>query len=1017
MRIGDNYSFHIRPPFPDPTRASRKAILDTFVLTREVKEIISRIFQRLESFPAAQPGYLLLTGHPGVGKTHLLRYLGYLLEAPHDPAWAPLQSLCGGVEIVKTSNLYICLPKDPEVDLGRFLVQRVCHLSDWEAGSAAEMPIAEVSSRIRDAAQTLRTQNLGFVAIDDFSQRADTFTGSEQLKREVRIVELLASSLAEIGILVCLVGSEKHFSKEAGADNPEQNGTDRHWEPVRIRRNNVMEVISSALASKNDVQREKIQSVLKRLRRQLPLLGSSLETLVDLYPIHPGIFPALFKLRSIIPGFSPLQFAHVAIKAARTRSAERLVGVDLLLDFILPELHKREDFWPVIASFEEFQSMVIPQLRPSIQEKADTLLKAITFMTLCEYQAPTVTALANSTLLYDESEMLPSYSLGAALLMEMEQYGGRYLSVGGVLRDRSYRLKGSDKHAALSPERLLEEEVFRVQFPIMFFEWLQNQVPSWKPDTSPKYQRSSQSIPSSIPGLENGPLGFVHLKSVADSLWSEEDLSSLKEDPAQWILLILSPLERYYELDSSLQEMAANLPNLLIWRPDCPTAGEAERLHALTLTSPEERSREAEYEIRRILDSVFAGRGKLITGTKEWRIADEIGSQQLQPYLAGKLRKLVLNSTAVPATTAPPEDGSKFPRDEKTALHWAALLSGLDGIRGVDLSSATEQLLAWWATNLDLDPGLSVGDWPEVPESFLTTKFSEELRFFNTCLDQLRPLLGQLRNGETELRHAMRQVAIAFSRQETRLRRWRRLLDRLPSLMQWLPSYAHAQSYLSGVYPTDRVVLEQNRENLLSAMRAPIRFMDPAERDRFDREFLEFKKGYSDYYCALHEGSRQFGGKQEGVDLKLDSVSLMNLERLSTLAHSNKSYLNRVRIIGKWIQANRCPLPAREILDSHPRCYCNFDPIGGKNPSELANQVNGIIQEGIDYFRKSLRGCSSIIIQELKSQGVDDRHARQIAALLSHGPMIPLHARSIEVLNRMIDKHRRPFLKEFTKTA
>jgi hypothetical protein len=344
------------------------------------------------------------------------------------------------------------------------------------------------------------------------------------------------------------------------------------------------------------------------------------------------------------------------------------------------------------------------------------------------------------------------------------------------------------------------------------------------------------------------------------------------------------------------------------------------------------------------------------------------------------------------------------------------MLSGLNGIRRSDLSSATDQLLTWWATHLDLDPGLSAGDWPELPESFVTTKFSEELRFFNSCLDQLRPLFRQLQNREIGLKPAMKQLAIAFSRQETRLERWRRLLNLLPGLMRWLSSYEHAQGYLSGVFATDQTALEQIRQNLVSAMNAPILLMDPAERDRFDRDFLEFKRGYIEYYAVLHEGTRQFGERQGGVDLKLDSVALMNLERLSSLSHSDKSYLNRVRIIGKWIQTNRCHLPVRQILESHPRCYCNFDPMVGKNPRDLANQVNGIMQEGIDYFRNSLRGCSSLIIRELKGQGVNDRHSKEIAALLSHGPMIRLHARSIEVLNGMIDKHPRPFLAEFAKT-
>ena len=71
--------------------------------------------------------------------------------------------------------------------------------------------------------------------------------------------------------------------------------------------------------------------------------------------------------------------------------------------------------------------------------------------------------------------------------------------------------------------------------------------------------------------------------------------------------------------------------------------------------SSEERPRGAEYEIRQILDSLFVGRGKLITGAKEWRITDEIGNQKLQPYLAGKLRKLVLDSSVEHSRAGQPD--------------------------------------------------------------------------------------------------------------------------------------------------------------------------------------------------------------------------------------------------------------------------------------------------------------------------------------------------------------------------
>ncbi len=141
-------------------------------------------------------------------------------------------------------------------------------------------------------------------------------------------------------------------------------------------------------------------------------------------------------------------------------------------------------------------------------------------------------------------------------------------------------------------------------------------------------------------------------------------------------------------------------------------------------------------------------------------------------------------------------------------------------------------------------------------------------------------------------------------------------------------------------------------------------------------------------------------------------MALHNLEMLSNLHYTDKSHLNRVRIIGEWLHGSQCELPVRAILDKYPRCYCNFDPSGNTQMSALVEQINRAILDGIEYFRNALRKCSRTIIEEIKSLRVDENHARQIAALLSRGPMVPLKPRAIDILNEVIQKHATEFITE-----
>jgi len=142
----------------------------------------------------------------------------------------------------------------------------------------------------------------------------------------------------------------------------------------------------------------------------------------------------------------------------------------------------------------------------------------------------------------------------------------------------------------------------------------------------------------------------------------------------------------------------------------------------------------------------------------------------------------------------------------------------------------------------------------------------------------------------------------------------------------------------------------------------------------------------------------------------VNSTALHNLELLSNLHYIDKGPLNRVRIIGKWLHRRQCALPAGEILQKYPRCYCNFNPSGNTQTSALVEQINSAILDGLGYLRSILRKCSRTIIEEIKYLKVDDNHARQIASLLSRGPMIALKPRSIEILNNVIQKHAAEFI-------
>ncbi len=1032
MRIGDNFTLNRKPGFPHPPEADGQTLRDSYVLTRETGEICARILRRLACHAEPQPGGFFLTGERGVGKTHLLRYLAGFLSNPKAPGWEPLHAFLGNdpAPRVALNSLFVEISDDPSIDLGRYLEWKIgaeATPSPFETGEGkTEMSGEQFAIIVQRAASDYSARSLGILVLDDISRRLDRITEPSKLEKEFQTLKILMESFANRGVLVFMVMDECHLKWESamGIQMSILDSLGESCDFIWLSRNHIVEIIATALASKSDAQKLEIRGLLNRLRRKLPHLVAKAENFIDLYPIHPDVFYALFQLRSRLPRFSPLRFAQIAMEDVYRRPAENLVTLDYLFDHVHNDLKILTQFRSLLASYEHLKREVIPLLKPAVQLNGHLLLKVITLLTLCESQAPTVRALANSLLILDDSDFLPSYSLTSAILLELEQLGGKFLSVEGEMLDRRYRLleAGSDASLPTAKKLLAQEDEFPLQFPVLVFEWLHSEIPAWLPDTSAKSARSSQSLAVAFPGRENGPKGLVYLKSIFDPLWSREDLVSLEESSYPWVLLVLSPYERFYEFEQALQELCAHLSRLLIWHPDIPTAYENDRLHKLSGMrqavdaakrediSPQERLswNSARPEFLRILGGLYIDRGRLISASVQRCIGDEIENQTVAEYLSGQLSVLDAAFLAgVPGAVRLSRGAAPTSREmEKQALHWAALLSGKNDSKSSDSEEAKRDVLDWWF-HVEVS-GLATG-LQQIPDAFLTVQFWDYVKAYEAYLESLRPVLIRLREADIEFFEAMIQVARIFNSEEERLEIWKQSLESLSGLLRWLPSFEHERNYLYSAVPTGQGALEEVRTQLLEMLDKPQQFLEALNRDSFEQNFLGFKKGYIDYYTSKHEDALHIIGNPEKLESKVDYIALRNLEMLSNLQYAAKSYLNRVRIIGKWVQANQCDLPVRDILESFPRCYCNFSPAASGHLSESVSQMNTIIDEGIHYFRSILRHCKMHVIQDLKTMDVDDLHSRQIAALLSNGRMVQLEPRTVEILNRIIQKHSKNF--------
>jgi hypothetical protein len=338
---------------------------------------------------------------------------------------------------------------------------------------------------------------------------------------------------------------------------------------------------------------------------------------------------------------------------------------------------------------------------------------------------------------------------------------------------------------------------------------------------------------------------------------------------------------------------------------------------------------------------------------------------------------------------------------EKQYLQWASMFTGNPALRHGTFEHAMEQLVEWWCHQAERISR----QIPELPEDFRTIRIWRQIKFVENYMLRLKPVFSGLQTQTLNPAEAMDHLRHIFSEEEARLAKWKQSLDNLQGLILWLPAFSHAREYLLAAFPLGTEYPDSLAQSLIRSIRDPYPFLDARTRERFDGTFLEFKKNYIENYSTLHEALRNTVRDVKKEESKVDPVALRNLDLLSGLQYTDKSYLNRVNVLAHWIKQNQCTLPVSRILERYPRCYCNFNPCSIRQPAGPVGQINAIVQEGIQTFRTALSRCRTMIQKEAKALELDEGVLAQIEAIMGNETLPPLKEQSIDSLNRIIRRH------------
>jgi len=345
------------------------------------------------------------------------------------------------------------------------------------------------------------------------------------------------------------------------------------------------------------------------------------------------------------------------------------------------------------------------------------------------------------------------------------------------------------------------------------------------------------------------------------------------------------------------------------------------------------------------------------------------------------------------------------PHDKGNTLYWISQMTDIPEIQDGTEESARKHLSQWWKYSTDGISELIT----ELPEEFRTTRIWRQISYVENYSMRLKPIFAEMDAETCGLDETVDRLWDIFSEEEDRLRKWKDSLGNIQGLILWLPTFSHAREYLLASFPLGQEDADTLRQSLIRSIRDPYPFLEAGTRERFDESFLEFKKNYIETYSSLHEAMRNAIQDVEKEESKMNPVAIRNLELLSRLQYTDKSYLNRINILASWIKRNQCTLPASHILERYPRCYCNFNPCSIRQPAAPVNQINEIVHEGIQYFRTVLLRCRDKIEKEAKLQNMDKSFLSQIDTHLEDDSTILLKEETIEGINLIFRKHPQYF--------
>ncbi len=435
--------------------ATPDAFLRTFLSTDSLVELLTRILETMvakfnsSEKPGAGPVSTLLTGGYGSGKTHLLKLIHALLTVPQpfiprvtDPR---VISSVGMLRRMNPLTVWIDSADSPEVPLPELILTKIAEAFQTRHQrpllDPANIPGIDLIRAHEIITFRLTAESPTCLIIDGLSERA-LHRSLPQINEDIEFLSFLGFSSKSAQLFLLVAAHEDFFSPTSplGIDNVLMAQTLENFKIDWIDRTNLREIISRNILKKSPRQKLELSKIFSFIKLKLPNFQSSERDFADSYPFHPVIFDLAEKIRGKVPSFALIDFVINTYPRISSHRAISIVTLDHLFDQIEYDIKQVPVLEPLYSLYLSVSEKTLERQQGRWKSWGKMLLKALFLFTLAD-RTPTVRELADSLLLFEDTEAGLSYNTVGMLLIQMEKDAESDFTVAGDRLERAYRFR------------------------------------------------------------------------------------------------------------------------------------------------------------------------------------------------------------------------------------------------------------------------------------------------------------------------------------------------------------------------------------------------------------------------------------------------------------------------------------------------------------------------------------------------------------------------------------------------